>query len=69
MKVTRCVLKIVAALAVLAAVACAVACAVAAYWDRIVDAFYTVADKIEEKKASCCFESSEYDDYDDDDIL
>lgn len=65
MKVTRCVLKIVAALAVLAAVACAVA----AYWDRIVDAFYTVADKIEEKKASCCFESSEYDDYDDDDIL
>ena len=40
MKVTRCVLKIVAALAVLAAVACAVA----AYWDRIVDAFYTVAE-------------------------
>lgn len=56
------VLKIVGALAMLAAIACTVA----AYWDQIVDAFYTIADKIEERKAACCFESSEYDDYDDD---
>lgn len=62
MKVTRCVLKIMAAAAVLAAAVCAVA----VYWDRIVDAFYTVADRIEEKKANCCLEPSEYDDYDDD---
>lgn len=62
MKLARCVLKIMAVVAVVAAAACAVA----AYWDRIVDAFYTVADKIEEKKANCCFENSEYDDYDDD---
>jgi len=48
---------------VLMVVAAAV-CAVVAYWDRIVDAFYTVADKIEEKKAECHF-ASEYDDYED----
>lgn len=62
MKAARCILKIAAAVAVLAAAACAVV----AYWDRIVDAFYTIADKIEEKKADCCLASSEYDDYDDD---
>lgn len=61
MKVTRCVLKIVAVVAVVVAAACAVA----AYWDQIVDAFYTIADRIEEKKADCCCQSSEYDDYDD----
>lgn len=57
------VLKIVAAVAVVAAAVCAVA----AYWDRIVDAFYAVADRIEEKKADCRFATaSEYEDYDDD---
>ena len=60
MKVARFVLKIVAVLMVTAAAVCAVV----AYWDRIVDAFYAVADKIEEKKAECRF-ASEYDDYED----
>ena len=60
MKVDRFVLKIVAVLMV----AAAAVCAVVAYWDRIVDAFYAVADKIEEKKAECRF-ASEYDDYED----
>ncbi len=60
MKVARLVLKIVAVLMV----AAAAVCAVVAYWDRIVDAFYAVADKIEEKKAECRF-ASEYDDYED----
>ena len=60
MKVARFVLKIVAVLMV----AAAAVCAVVAYCDRIVDAFYAVADKIEEKKAECRF-ASEYDDYED----
>lgn len=60
MKVAHFVLKIVAALMV----AAAAVCAVVAYWDRIVDAFYAVADKIEEKKAECRF-ASEYDDFED----
>ena len=60
MKVARFVLKIVA----MSMIVAAAACAVAAYWDKIVDAFYTVADKIEEKKAECRF-ASEYDDYED----
>ena len=60
MKVARFVLKIVAVLMV----AAAAVCAVVAYWDRIVDAFYAVADKIEEKKAECRV-ASEYDDYED----
>ena len=60
MKVARFVLKIVA----VAMVVAAAVCAVVAYWDKIVDAFYAIADKIEEKKAECRF-SSEYDDYED----
>ena len=60
MKAARFVLKIVA----VAMAAAAVACAVVAYWDKIVDVFYAVADKLEEKKANCCF-ASEYDDFDD----
>ena len=60
MKAARFVLKIVAAVMV----AAAAACAVAAYWDKIVDVFYAVADKLEEKKANCRF-ASEYADYDD----
>ena len=60
MKAARCILKAAAVIAVLGAAVGAVA----AYWDKIVDAFYTLADKVEEKKANC-FCSSEYDDYDD----
>ena len=60
MKVARFVLKIVAA----AALVSAVVCAVIAYWDKILELFYTVADKIEEKKANCCC-PSEFEDYDD----
>ena len=60
MKVVRFVLKIVA----VAMVAAAAVCAVVAFWDRIVDAFYVVADRIEEKKADRRF-ASEYDDFED----
>ena len=60
MKTARCILKIVA----MAMVVAAAVCAVAAHWDKIMDAFYTIADKIEERKADCRF-ASEYDDYDD----
>lgn len=63
MKVARLVLKIVA----LAMVVAAAVCAVVAFWDRIVDAFYAVTDKIEEKKADCRF-ASEYDDFEDCDL-
>ena len=63
MKVARCVLKIVALLMVVAAAVCAVA----AFWDKIVDLFYTVADRLEEKKADCRF-ASEYDDFEDFDL-
>ena len=61
MKVTRLALKIAAAIMLVAAAACAIA----AYWDNLVDIFYTIADKIEERKADCCIDSSEFDDYDD----
>ena len=60
MKAARCILKAAALVAVLGAAFCVIA----AYWDKIVDAFYVIADKVEEKKANC-FCSSEYDDYDD----
>ena len=64
MKAARFVLKVVAISMADMAGAAAVACAVAAYWDRIVDVFYAIADKIEEKKADIRF-ASEYEDYDD----
>ena len=60
MKAARCILKIMA----LVMVAATAVCVVAAFWDKIVDLFYTAADKLEEKKANCRF-ASEYDDYDD----
>lgn len=62
MKVARFVLKIIAA----AAAVSALVCAIIAYWDKIMDLFYTISDKIEEKKADHCFCSSEYDDFEDD---
>ena len=61
MKATRCILKLVAALAAVGAV---VYLAVT-YWDKILDAFYTVSDKIKEKKANCAFCASEFDDFED----
>ncbi len=63
MKAARSILKIAALVAVVGAAFCVIA----AYWDKIVDGFYTIADKLEEKKANC-FCSSEYDDYDDEDL-
>ena len=61
MKTARFVLKIVA----VAMAAAAVVCAVVAYWDKIVDVFDSVCDKLEEKKANTRF-ASEFDDYDED---
>lgn len=60
MKTARFVLKLVAlGLAIGAA-----ACAVIAYWDRISEFFYSVADRIEEKRAACsCGECDDYDDW------
>ena len=59
MKTARFILKIVA----VAMAAAAVACTVVAYWDKIMDVFYSIADKMEEKKADCRF-ASEFDDFD-----
>lgn len=59
MKAARFVMKCVA----LGLVVGAAACAIIAYWDKIAEWIYNVADKLEEKKAvSHC---SEYDYYDD----
>ena len=57
-KAIRCMLKLMA----IGFVVSAAVCAAIAYWDKIVDAFYTITDKIEEKRAKCCCDS-EYDDY------
>ena len=58
MKVARFILKIVAiSLSVMAA-----ACCIIAYWDKIVDFFTCVRDKLAEKKVCICHHS-EYDDY------
>ena len=59
MKDARCIMKFVTALAAVGAVACLVV----AYWDKILDVFYTVADKIEEKRANCAFCDPEFDDF------
>jgi len=65
MKVARFVLKIVAA----GLTAAAAVCCIIAYWDKIVDCFFTLRAKLQEKKKTCCFaKSSEYDDYADWDI-
>lgn len=50
MKAARCILK---ALAVLAVIGAAVGLIIT-YWDRILDAFYAVKDKIDEKRAYLC---------------
>jgi hypothetical protein len=41
-------------------------CLVVAYWDKIMDFFYNIADKVEEKK-SACFDP-EFEDYADCDL-
>ena len=38
-----------------------------AYWDKLMDLFYTLVDKVEEKK-SACFSDSEFEDYADCDL-
>ena len=58
MKTACFVLKITALVLSVAAVVCAVV----AYWDKIVDLFYGIADKMEEKKADCCI-PSEFEDF------
>lgn len=59
MKVARYVMKCVS----LGLVIGSAVCAVIAYWDKLTDAFYNLADKIEEKRAARCSEAEEYDDY------
>ena len=60
----RCLAKLTVALAAVGAVVCVVA----AYWDRIVDAFYAIADRVEEKKADGYFCACESGDFDDDSL-
>ncbi len=55
------ILKLIAAALALGAVVCAVT----VYWDKLADLFYTVYDKIEERKANRAVDLSEYEDYDD----
>lgn len=64
MKVARFVLKCVA----LGLSMAAVVCAIIAYWDKIMDVFYTVSDKIEEKKAAKLCDDAEFSDYADCDM-
>lgn len=47
MKAAQNILKIIAIVAAVGAVACLVV----AYWDRIMNLFYKISDKIEEKRA------------------
>lgn len=61
MKVTRCMMKIVAVTMMVAAAVCAVV----TFWDKILDLFYAIADKVEERKANCLVDSSEYEDFED----
>lgn len=62
MKAARCILKVIA----LGMLVGAAVCAVIAYWDKIVDAFYVLVDKVEElreKCGCCCHSESECEDY------
>ncbi len=58
MKTARCVLRFVA----LGFSIASTICLIIAYWDKIVDFFYNIADKLEEEK-STCFDDSEFDDF------
>lgn len=61
MKVARYLMKCLAFGLVIGAAVCTII----AFWDKITDAFYNLADQFEEKRANSCCGSSEYDDYDD----
>lgn len=65
MKQTHWILKLAAAVLLLGAAACAIA----VYWDKLVDIFYTVCDRIEEWRADSVASPSEFDDYDDGALL
>ncbi len=54
-------LKLIAAVLLLGAAACAVT----VYWDKLTDLFYTLYDRIEERRADRAAVLSEYADYDD----
>ena len=59
MKTARFVLKCVA----LGLTAAAVVCAVVAYWDKLMDLFYTVSEKLEERKAARITVDDEFADF------
>lgn len=59
MKAARFVMKCVA----VGLVVGAAVCAVIAYWDKITEWFYNLADRMEEKRAACHIE--DFEDYDD----
>ena len=54
-------LKLIAAVLLLGAAACAVT----VYWDKLTDLFYTLYDKIEERRANRAAVLAEFEDYDD----
>ncbi len=54
-------LKLIAAVLLVGAAACAIT----VYWEKLTDLFYTIYDKIEERKAERAAVLSEYEDYDD----
>lgn len=61
MKAARFIMKCVA----FGLVVGAAACAIIAYWDKITDLFYNLADKVEEKRAACkCADCDDYEAYD-----
>ncbi len=62
MKTARIVLKWVA----VGLSAAAAVCFIIASWDRLMDFFYNIADKVEEKRCACC--DPEFEDYADCDL-
>lgn len=54
-------LKLIAAVLLVGAAACAIT----VYWDKLMDLFYTIYDKIEERRANRAAALTEYADYDD----
>lgn len=62
MKTARFVLKVVA----LGLSIATLTCLVIAFWDKLMDLFYGIGDKLEEKRCTCC--DSEAEDYADCDL-
>ena len=58
-------LKLIAAVLLVGAAVCAIT----VYWEKLVDVFYTLYDRIEERKANRAAALAEYDDYDDGGLL